>query len=341
MAPDGSQQLALTSAGLDFGPGGVGGGGGAMGMNFGGYHQIPVFFSPPGQCAAFLRFREPGLEFHHPWPGRWCALHDNVLLIFADSWSPTPMTSVPLEGTAVEPAGMVTGTMFTFVVGRARPLLEGPGMHFEEYFQAGSQYECDQWISTLRSCQRAATKARLEELEAAERTAGGAEGADAAKARRKETRDACRRKEDRATSMRKDRAGREETLRRLRAEHDATVGKQGGGEGAAAGVEALQRATLKARTRAKEAERRGAELATKARKAGDTLDEAQATLRRIEESVQAEIAAQQRPATPMLGAAGGGGSFGPGMMAGPGMVGGMMPGGMMGGPGMMAGGGFR
>ena len=63
--------------------------------------------------------------------------------------------------------------------------------------------------------------------------------------------------------------------------------------------------------------------------------------RRIEESVQAEIAAQQRPATPMLGAAGGGGSFGPGMMAGPGMVGGMMPGGMMGGPGMMAGGGFR
>jgi len=289
--------------------------------------------SPPGQCAAFLRFREPGLEFHHPWPGRWCALHDNVLFIFADSWSPTPMTSVPLEGAAVEPAGMVTGTMFTFVVGRARPLLEGPGMHFEEYFQAGSQYECDQWIATLRGCQRAATKARLEELAGAERAAAGPGGGDsaAAKARRRETRDACRRKEDRAASMRKDRAGREETLRRLRAEHDASVGKQEGGAG---GVEALQRATLKARTRAKDAERRGAELATKARKAGDTLDEAQATLRRIEESVQAEIAAQQRPASPMLGAAGGGGSFGgsfgPGMGAG-----------LMGGPGMMAGGGFR
>ena len=55
--------------------------------------------------------------------------------------------------------------------------------------------------------------------------------------------------------MRKDRAGREETLRRLRAEHDASVGKQEGGAG---GVEALQRATLKARTRAKDAERRGA-----------------------------------------------------------------------------------
>ena len=99
-------------------------------------------------------------------------------------------------------------------------------------------------------------------------------------------------------------------------------------------MEALQRATLKARTRAKDAEHRGAELATKVRKAGDTLDEAQATLRRIEESVQAEIAAQQRPASPMLGAAGGGGSFGgsfgPGMGAG-----------LMGGPGMMADGGFR
>ena len=65
-----------------------------------------------------------------------------------------------------------------------------------------------------------------------------------------------------------------------------------------------------------------------------SIHEAQATLRRIEESVQAEIAAQQRPASPMLGAAGGGGSFGgsfgPGMGAG-----------LMGGPGMMAGGGFR
>ena len=333
----GSQQLALTSSGLDFGPGGAGASAGGAHMSFGGYYQVPVFFNPPGETAAFLRFREPGLEFHHPWPGRWCALYDNVLFIFADAWSPTPITSVPLEGTSVEPAGMMTGTMFTFVVGRARPMLEGPGMHFEEYFQAGSQYECEQWIAALRACQRATVKARLLEIEAVERAAGGgAGGEEAAEARRKETQEACRRKEERVVTMRKERERREETLRRLRAEHDAVIGKAGVGNGdasASGGVEALQRATLKARSKAKDAERRGEELATQARKAGATLGEARATLRKIEQSVEAEIAAQQQlPATPMLGATGGGGSFGGSFGPGGGpMGGGMMAGGMMGG----------
>ena len=246
--------------------------GNAMAMP-GAYYQTPVFFSPPGHVQAFLRFKEPGYEMHHPWPTRYCVLHDNVLFVFPDMFTNVPMTSVPLEGVSVDHAGMVTGVMFTFVIGKMRPMMEGPGMYFEEYFQAQSQMEAEQWVQLLKTSQKGFVKERLAvvEQQLGQASAGGEGQVEAVQK-------TCMELEDKIMDVQKARKAKQDLLRKLRAEYDLLVGKSQ----KAASLSSLQKRTVSTRAKVQEQEKllKGAE--SKAREDRKSYQEAKARLDAID-----------------------------------------------------------
>lgn len=134
-------------------------------MSAGNYYLAGSYLCPPFEAQGLLRVYEPGTSMFLPWPQRYCVLCKNVLFVFK-FWDMKEMvTSVHVEGTLIESGATRTGTMHSFVVCKMRPLAEGGGPMFEEFFATDSYYETEGWIAALRNCQRNNMKVYLKKAD--------------------------------------------------------------------------------------------------------------------------------------------------------------------------------